>query len=82
MPAIDVNKAMTKIRSFGYVCGYLHTATFLIGEPPEREVPRQIPVTVYELEKLGACADLPAFEGVLAGIRKLPPEGELLRGGV
>lgn len=75
MPAIDVQKAIEKIQGFGYSVGYLQTATFIIGElkpAPGREFIRMIPVTVYELEKLGAHDTTQDFETNLATLADIP----------
>jgi hypothetical protein len=69
---IDVEKAKQRIREFGYTAGYLQTATFIVGEPATKEIPRQVVVSVYELERLGAAENLEKFKQLLDTIAVSP----------
>ncbi len=62
---VDVEKAKQRIREFGYTAGYIQTATFIVGEPETKEIPRQVVVSVYELEKLGAAKNVEEFKQLL-----------------
>jgi hypothetical protein len=78
MPAINIRAAIEKIQGFGYSAGYIQTATFLIGEPgpaPGRELPRQIVVSVYELERLAQSESESQFVEALNRLADIPLRG-------
>jgi hypothetical protein len=79
---IDVKAAIANIQSFGYEAGYLQTATFMVTKPvPPPEIVSIVAVRVEELEELGQCADLAAFEATFHRIRTSPAPNVIRRVG-